>query len=376
MHNLNRHLAEQFEVHVVCPHAPGAMEEEVLDGIQVHRFRYAPGNCETLVQDGGILNNLKHRRWKWLLVPFFLAALAIKTWWLIRQLRPACIHAHWIIPQGLALTTALAFMRSPPPFMLTSHGGDLYGLRGRVFRALKSAVARRADLVTVVSSPMAEEVRRLGVRPERVHVISMGADFGGSAVPIAEASRQTGEMLFVGRLVEKKGLRFLIEALPAIVARMPEAHLYIAGFGPEESSLRGQVDQLALQEHVTFLGGVAHAELPALYRRASICIAPFVEASTGDQEGLPLVVLEAIANGCPIVVGDLAVLDDILTPGEADFRVDPRLPEMLADRVLSVMENGEAAVARTRVIRERLIVRHGWEYIAAEHSLLLQGLIR
>lgn len=375
VHELNRNLARSFEVHVVCPHAPGALDEECLDGIWIHRFRYAPIQWETLVQGGGILNNLRHHPWKWMLVPGFFIGQYAKASRLLDRLSPNCVHAHWIIPQGLVLAVVGRFKGTLPPFMLTSHGGDLFGLRGRLFTQIKRIVLRKADVVTVVSRDMEREIRQLGVVPERVRVVSMGADFGTLFVPPLEKQRKPGEILFVGRLVEKKGLRYLIEALPAIAMEIPEAHLFVAGFGPEEPSLRAQVDRLGLGGRVTFLGPIKQAELPALYQRVALCVCPFIEASSGDQEGLPIVTLEAIACGCPVIVGDLAVLEDVFTYAESDFRVNPKQKGALALRVITVMRNHNNAVARTLAIRERLKDRFCWDTVADSYLRLLKGLL-
>ncbi|MEO5344537.1 MAG: glycosyltransferase family 4 protein, partial [Gammaproteobacteria bacterium SHHR-1] len=91
VHELSKRLTARFAVHVLCPHAPGCATQETLDGVQVHRFRYAPSGLETLVQGGGILNNLKQQPWKWLLLPPFLLALLASSWRLTRRLRPAAI---------------------------------------------------------------------------------------------------------------------------------------------------------------------------------------------------------------------------------------------------------------------------------------------
>lgn len=375
VHTLCVRLAQSFEVHVVCPHAPGALTEEQLDGIQVHRFRYAPGHLEALVQGGGILNNLKHHSWKWLLVPLFFASLAGKTWSMMRRLRPACIHAHWIIPQGLVLAAVLKIQRRSTPFLLTSHGGDLFGLRGWLFERLKKSVVRQASAVTVVSQAMVAEVIRLGAYPERVRVVPMGVDFHKLFTPGLVEERQPGEILFVGRLVEKKGLRYLIEAMPAILDRTPGARLRIVGGGPEEATLRKFALLNGVAEHVEFLGARPQAELPAMYRRANIFVAPFVEAASGDQEGLGLVTVEAIACGCPVVVGDMPVLNDIFDPSENDLRVDPRQIEQLAQCVTTILTNSNEAYERALSIRERIKLRMGWDVIANDYIRLITKIV-
>src|SRR5690606_15038310 len=111
--------------------------------------------------------------------------------------------------------------------------------------------------------------------------------------------------LFVGRMVEKKGLRHLIHAMPRILACCPDATLTIAGFGPEEKERRAQVQAFGLGGNVRFVGALRQAELPPLYRRATVFVAPFVQSSSGDQDGLGLVLIEALGCGARVVVSSM-----------------------------------------------------------------------
>src|SRR5690606_21732787 len=84
VHELAKRLIDDFEVHVLCPHAAGAARRELMDGVHVHRFRYAPEKLQTLVNDGGITTNLRRTPSKWLLVPGFVASLWLNAWRLTR----------------------------------------------------------------------------------------------------------------------------------------------------------------------------------------------------------------------------------------------------------------------------------------------------
>jgi len=202
----------------------------------------------------------------------------------------------------------------------------------------------------------------------------MGVDFHERFTPGAIRDRTPGEMLFVGRLVEKKGLRYLVEALPEIVTRVPDAHLTIAGYGPEETALRERVVKLGLNKKVAFLGALPQNALPALYRRASVFVAPFIQAQSGDQEGLPVALTEAIACGCPAVVGDLPALDDLLEPSDANLRVSPRDSSALAAAVITVLRDPGASARRASALRARLAERLDWDVIARRYAGLLADL--
>ncbi|MBL8419212.1 MAG: glycosyltransferase [Dechloromonas sp.] len=373
VHELNRRLVDHFEVHVICPHAPGAARQEVLDGVTVHRFRYGPNAMETLVQDGGVLANLKRSFWKWCVVPFFVLGLLAATSKHVKQIRPHCIHAHWIVPQGLSLALLGVLPRNLQPFLLTSHGGDLFSLRGRLFRELKRWVLRKASAVTVVSRPMLTEAVKLGANVDRTSVIPMGVDFDGRFSLDPGAERVAGQILFVGRLVEKKGVKYLIQALPSIRQRVPSAHLVIVGSGPELPALTALVSRLRLQDCIEFRGAMSQDALPEFYRRAAVFVAPFVDAASGDREGLGLVSIEAIACGCPVVVGDVPVVADIFLDTEMDMRAIPGNPESLAQKVGDVLVAPEEALRRALDVRQRLARQLSWDIVTKRYSALLKN---
>jgi glycosyltransferase involved in cell wall biosynthesis len=344
-----------------------------MDGVQVHRFRYAPSRLEVLAYTGGMLAGVHGHPWRWMLVPLFLFAQVLAIRRLVAHLHVDIVHAHWLVPQGVGASLALPNARSPA-LVCTGHGADLFALRSRSLGRLKCWVVGRCSLVTVVSSVMADEINRLAPHCKAV-VAPMGVDFHGLFTPGPTQDRRPGEILFVGRLVEKKGIRHLIAAMPAILGHLPGARLTVVGSGPEEAYLRNLVQERGLDGYVDFVGARSPAELPAFYRRASIFVAPFVTAADGDREGLGLVTIEAIACGCPVLVGDTPAVNDILDPGEADLCLDPRHTDLLAARILAILREPEAACRRALAIRERLAKRLSWEAVAEVYAGLLQGLI-
>ena len=371
VHELSRRLTERYRVIVLCPHAPGAKPRETMDGVEVVRYRYAPECWETLVNDGGIVTNLKRARWKLLLVPGFVLGQAWVAWRLMRRERVDVIHAHWLIPQGLIVALLQWLPGRRVPYVVTSHGADLYALKGRLLDGIKRFVARRAAAATVVSSAMRERLAALGVPAAHIHVLPMGVDLSERFTPDPSVPRSQHEILFVGRLVEKKGLRHLIAALPQVLEGVPDAFLTIVGFGPEEAALRQQVHTLGLQAKVHFLGAVAQTRLPALYRRAALFVAPFVQAESGDQEGLPVALMEAVACGCPVVAGDVAGIEDLLGRMKPYICVDARNAEMLASCICSRLIDSSTAGLHAQAVLEEASRRVDWNRIAAGYARLI-----
>lgn len=375
VHELAKRLTDRFHVVALVPSAPGAAKREMLDGVEVIRYRYAPRRFETLVNGGGIVNNLRRNRWKMFLVPTFVLAQAWRIWRLLRSRKVDVIHAHWLLPQGLIVALLGKLSRQAPPFLVTSHGVDLFALRGKVLNALKRFVIRRAASTTVVSEAMREELARLGADVGAVDVQPMGVDLTSRFVPDIATERSRDEILFVGRLVEKKGLRHLIGAMPSILDTFPSAHLTVVGFGPEETERRAQVEGLDLQDKIHFIGALSQRDLPARYQRAAVFVAPFVEASSGDQEGLGLVCLEAAGCGCPVVVSDLPATRKVLPEGAGCIRVAPNDSEALAEAVADILVRRDTHLHGAEVCRKEIIRCFDWLPVSRSYAEILEACI-
>lgn len=371
VHSLALRLAARFDVVVLTPHAPGAAERECLDGVDVVRYRYAPARLESLVNDGGIIGNLRGARWKWLLVPGFVTMLAWKTWQMVRKEEIDVIHAHWMLPQGLAAALLQFIPGASVPYVVTSHGADLYALHGGAMNALKRFVLRHAAAATVVSSPMRRSLQSLGADASHVAIHPMGVDLAGRFRPDKTVRRSEHEILFVGRLVEKKGLRYLLDAMPAVLRRMPMARLTVAGFGPDAEDLGRQVQRLGLADAVRFVGAVPQAGLPDLYRHAAVFVAPFVRANSGDQEGLGLVLVEAIGCGCPVLAGNVGAVRDVLGEHFDELAVDPTDAGALASRLVEMLAEPDVSRERSARLRESCVRKFGWEDVAEAYAALL-----
>lgn len=370
VHELAKRLVGPFEVTTLGPHAPSSETEEVMDGVHVVRYRYGPAGLETLVNDGGIVANLKRSPWKWLLMPGFLLAQVWSTWRLIARWRPDVIHAHWLVPQGLTVAALGLVDRRTPPFVVTSHGTDLFSLRAWPFSAIKRFVTRRAAAVTVVSRPMVAECARIGVDTDRLAIEPMGVDLRSRFTPDHGVVRSRGEILFVGRLVQGKGLRQLVDALPEILKQRPGATLTIAGFGPEEATLRARVERLSLSERVQFLGGVAQERLPELYRRAAVFVMPFVN---GSNEGLGLVLVEAAGCGCPVVAGDIPAMQDVVVDDSVGAVVPLGDRRALVGAVCAALAAPDDVASRKRV---KAVEGFDWTVRAKAYARLLNAQVR
>lgn len=373
---LSRRLGDAFDVTVLAPRTPGSKNSENMDGLNVIRFPYFFRRWENLaMHGGGILNRLRYNPLNYLLVPLFLAGQLWALICLLRHERFAIIHAHWLIPQGLIAVLGLILSRQRIPLLCTSHGGDLFALRGIIFQRMKRWVMSRSQALTVVSRAMQETVVGMGVNPHKVLVISMGVDLKHRFTPDPTVERSTTELLFVGRLVDLKGLQVLLEAMPKVLAKHPAMRLMVAGAGPLELELMDLAQSLGISDKVDFLRMVTQSELPALYRRATLAVFPFVVTKRGVQEGFGLVVVEAMGCGCPVIAGDLPAIHDSITHEENGLLVPTGNPELFADTILRALNHPDLCLRLAREARKMVVEKFDWVIVAEKYEGLYDRLI-
>ena len=350
VYNLSRSLADSFDVTVLAPHAPGSTLVEEMDGLTVRRFRYFwPAGLQKLAY-GGILPNLKRNRWLWAQVPFFLLAEFLAARSIVRRDSIDVIHAHWLVPQGVV--GALLSEVTGKPVVVTAHGADVYGANGGIKDKLKRWALRRTARVTAVSQDLANAIDRLMGEDTPVEVISMGVDterFRPATGPSELRQRLGGGpiVLFVGRLAEKKGVRYLLEAMPAVLTEAPDATLVIVGDGPLRADLEAQARALSISDNVRFEGAKRPDELPAYYHAADVFAGPSIVAEGGDTESFGLVFAEAMACGCPVVASNVGGIGDLVKDGETGMVVSQKDPEALALGICHVLAD-ETLHARLR----------------------------
>ncbi len=355
--------AADFETLVIVPAVPGAPAAERVGTFEVRRFRFFFKRWEDLAE-GAILENLRSRPSRWLQVAPFLAAEWIAIRRHARQFRPDVMHVHWIIPQGLA---ALG-VASRVPMLLTTLGGDLYGLRSRAMRMLKRSVIRRAARLTAMNEDMRDQLVALGARAEDVSVLPMGADLTGIRVAAAGIEREPGRLLFVGRLVEKKGLEHLLEALRAMAD--VRCTLTVVGDGP----LRQRLERQARGLPVEFTGQLGRLDLAVQYARSAVVVVPSARAASGDQDGLPVALLEAMGLGCAVVASNLPGLNEVVLPGRTGLLVPPGDSIALAGALRQVLSD-PAERRRLGEEAQDLAESLSLESVGARYRTLLKELV-
>jgi len=374
VYHLSKRLTKQFDVTVHAPHYPGARTSEIIDGINVHRFRYFIKPLERLAGTTGILPTLKHNKLYYLVVPFFLIAQFCSLFILILKTNPDIIHAHWLFPQGFFAVLMKFFFRIS--VVVTAHGADIFGLQNKILKKIKRFTVTRADEVTVVSKALRDEMRKISTSSTCLQIIPMGVD-SSEFNPLKKdlsIRRKYGIddlfLLYVGRLSEKKGVTYLVDAMPAVLRRHPDAQLLIIGRGELENKLREQVKILSMDAQVYFTGSVPNTELPAYYATADIFIGPSIETTDGDTEGFGLTFVEASMSGCLVIGAKIGGIRDIIEHGVSGFLVPEKDSQAIADCITHILENRmEADDIRERG-RLNCIEQYDWKVITKRYEQL------
>ena len=360
-------LIDFFDIIVLCPHAPATKTRELVDGIRVSRFRYFFSRYETLAYGGGILNRFRQSRFYYCLVPFFLTGELIATIRCLLAARPDIINAHWLIPQGLIAILAKTVSRSKVPVVCTLHGGDIFGLQGSVLAALKSFVLKRCAAVNVVSSAMAETIASFGIDRRSINVIPMGVDLKNSFTP-GQQIKIPKSLLFVGRFAEKKGLIYLINAMPIVLAKHPDAHLTIVGHGPLENAIRKQISELDIQHAVHIAGAVENTKLPAIYQSCQILVFPSIIDDTGDTEGFGLVMIEAMGCACAVIASDLPAIHDSVIDLKTGLLTPQKDSPTLAKKIIGLLDDPEQPKKLGVQARHYVLERYDWTTTAEKYA--------
>jgi glycosyltransferase involved in cell wall biosynthesis len=369
---LSKRLAEFFSMSVLCPYAKGAKEFEEDAGLSIYRYKYLPFGLGTLAYDGGIVPKLKQNKLNYLQIPSFILAQFVKVSQLVKLLSIDVIHAHWIIPQGLVAVLYKILINNKVKILATSHGGDILGFQGSIGTALKRFVLRRIDRLTVVSNALRDEAIRYGCTCD-IHVSPMGVDTR-TFNPDRRNNSIKDEygivgpfLLFVGRLVEKKGVEHLVRAMPMVLASHPSARLLIVGNGPLKKQLEELSCDLGLQEAIIFAGSKQHDQLPAYFASADIFIGPSIITKSGDSEGFGLVFAEAMSCGTPVIASDLPAVRDIVVEGETGFLVRQKDPEHIAERILTVLGKVNALDDMHKAARKHVEDNFDWDVVTRRY---------
>jgi glycosyltransferase involved in cell wall biosynthesis len=319
------------------------LKKNCVYGIKIYRFRYFFGKWEKLTHDETVPDRLRKGILNKLLVVFYLIGGTIGIIRHCSKKRYDIIHCHWPFPHILFGYAASRFGKSK--LISSFYGVELRWVKSKlpIFKPLLKFAIKKSDAVTAISSYTAQEVKEIA--PADITIIPFGAAIAVSDVSGQQSivsSQQDKNILFVGRLVERKGVKYLIEALE-LVNKNLDASLTIVGDGSEKQNLEALVKEKGLENKVLFTGKVTMAQLEECYRKCDLFVLPAVTDAKGDTEGLGVVLLEAMSYRKPVVASAVGGIIDIVKGGENGIMVPEKDSERLSEAILQVLQKPKLA---------------------------------
>jgi len=359
--------ARGHELTVVLP-ARSDLDPEPIEGVRFCPFRYAPtkglsvfGYAEALRADVAL------KRQTYLAAPLALFAGARRLLAESGRDRYDALHAHWVVPNG-----AMAWPASRArglPLVVSLHGSDVFlSEKKGPFRSAARLAFQRASAATACSDDLATRALALGARA-KPEVIPYGVDADefraepstGHALRRALGIDGDAVVIFaVGRLVRKKGFEFLLDAVAKLERKFA---LVIAGKGDLANELEERAASLGVRDSVELVGNVERAELPGYFAMADIVSVPSVRDAAGNVDGLPNVLLEAMASGRAIVASDVAGIPQAIRDGRDGLLVPEKDSEALARAITLLAQSKTQRDDLGASARARAVETFSWNLV-------------
>jgi glycosyltransferase involved in cell wall biosynthesis len=268
----------------------------------------------------------------------------------IREFDPDLVHAHWATyPSTAAWALSKALGK---PFGFTCHAHDIF-----VHDHLVGQKIEAADVPVTISRYNVEWLaeHRTPLARSRLRVVHCGVDL--SVIPFEPAGRERDLVLAVGRLDPIKGFDVLVDALGELRRRGRRVRCRIIGEGPLEADLRAAIARHGIGDTVELVGAQPQAAVREALRSATVFALPCVVATTGNRDGIPVALMEAMACGAPVVSTRVSGIPELVEDGLEGLLVPVRSPSSLADALARLLDDpalaaGLASAARAKVERD------------------------
>ncbi len=358
--------ARGHQVHIVAPWHPLVRRPREDEGVSFHFYKYAPVPALNVFGYAAAMRaDVSVRAAAFVAAPFALAQAWRVARKIARRHHATVMHGHWVVPGGI--TAALA---APDlPLVVSLHGSDVYV--AETFppaRAAARAAFARAGAVTACSEDLARRAVAIGADPARVDVVPYGVDVDRFRPDPSARTRCRATLgvapgvplvFAAGRLVRKKGFEYLIDALPALTMARPVV-VAIGGEGDLDHELRRRAEEAGVAQSVRFLGNLPQDDVAHYLAAADVVVVPSVRDDAGNVDGVPNVVMEALASGTPLVTTPAGGIGAVVTDEHTALVAPERDVAALAaaiQRLLNDPSLGQSIGVRARTLAIR---QFGW----------------
>lgn len=370
-----------LDIIIVAPHDKIARFQEDMNGLKVYRFPYFfPCRLQKLAYGDGISYNVKKSFLVKLQIPLFFLFELIKVLKIVKRERIDIINSHWLFPQGLVGAICKRFLGIS--HIATLHSSEITLLKKfPAGRKITEFIIKNTDVVTSVSYHRADELSKFMFDKEvmtKIKIVPMGVtvenivDKNKNQLRIKYNVNQKIIILFVGRLVDVKGCEYLIESFKLIVDKFNDIQLIIVGNGPLEAKLKRMVEEFDLKENIRFEGFVERNKISDYYNLSDIIVIPSIVDSSGYEEGLPVVLLEALIFGRPIVATRTKGIMEIIKDSYNGILVEPKSSKQIANSILMLINNHQLRYKLSEAAL-KCSENYGWDVVANKYFEMIKN---
>jgi colanic acid/amylovoran biosynthesis glycosyltransferase len=270
--------------------------------------------------------------------------------------KEGCKHLH---AQFAHIPTDIAMYASGIsgiPFSFTSHANDLFE-RGW----LLEEKVNRAKFAATISEYNLEYLINQGAPSQKIHIVRCGVNSDSFSKLSSTPINSIPKIGTLGRMVEKKGFDTLIRSGEILKRKGFPFQMEIAGDGPLKSELENLVLSLDLTEQINFIGPLSHDSVPTWLQQLDLFVLPCRKDSNGDMDGIPVVLMEAMMSGVPVISTRLSGIPELIEDGKTGYLADPENAEELSDIIEKIYMNGS---------QTNIFCRNAIEKIESEFDLL------
>ena len=353
-----------IKVTVVAMHTPDAPSIESREGITILRPPYwYPPRYELLRKDpGGLPITWRRYRLTRLQLPVFLLRHSMV---IAKAARGSdIIHAHWTLSASAALMSRWYHHK---PILTTVQGSDIFQIpRLPLGRWFTKQTLTRSYHITALSNALKEQLLSMGINDNKITIIPNGVNTS-TFTPLPPRRREN-VILFVGSLIQRKGANFLIEAMSLLAHGFPHYRLVIIGDGPQKTALQQLSSRLGIDQRVTFTGRLPQHQVKKWMQRARVFVLPSIE------EGMGVVLIEALASGTPVVASKVGGIPDVIT-SDVGVLVPPKNSQALASALRDILQSPSHWDVMSRRARQRAVEIYDWgqvsqRFVSLYHSIL------
>ncbi len=352
---INRLREKGIDVSVFTSAYKGLGFQE-LDGTKIYRFRYFFKRFERLTHEETAADRVSRGLHNIFLTIAYLIAGARAIIRLVRIEKFEIVHIHWPFPHIIFGVLAKRFGRTR--LFSSFYGAEIRFLKRKLgfLTGPFSLLLNKSDVITAISMHTAKELQN--IVHKKVHIIP----FSSAVTETDVASQDKGQIIFVGRLVERKGVKYLIKAFDKIKEKITH-RLVIIGDGPERKGLEDIARELGINNRVIFPGRVSDDQLSRYYKDCSFLVLPAVYDKKGDTEGLGVVLLEAMSYAKPVIASEVGGITDIVKHKFNGLLVPPGDVASLARAIEELIQDKSRYQIMARNAKKTVDERFNWDKI-------------